>query len=165
MDNHLSMSSAYIGLGSNLDEPPRQLRSALEALNQQPGMRLCEQSGLYRSAPMGEPGQADYCNAVCRVETALPPLRLMQMLLAIERAAGRVRDGRKWGPRVLDLDLLHYEGVALQSESLTLPHPGLALRNFVLWPLLEIAPDLEIPGLGPVRELAQRAGRSGLQLL
>jgi 2-amino-4-hydroxy-6-hydroxymethyldihydropteridine diphosphokinase len=66
---------------------------------------------------------------------------------------------------VLDLDLLHYEGVALQSESLTLPHPGLALRNFVLWPLLEIAPDLEIPGLGPVRELAQRAGRSGLQLL
>lgn len=159
------MPLAYIGLGSNLHEPPKQLRAALQALERIPGIELQQASPLYRSAPMGEPGQAEYCNAVCMVRTTLAPLDLMEALLGIERAAGRVRDGRKWGPRVLDLDLLHYEGVTLESDVLTLPHPGIALRNFVLWPLLDIAPDLEIPSLGRMRDLAERAGRAGLELL
>lgn len=155
---------AYIGLGSNLGSPAQQLRAALSALAQLPDVRVLAQSGLYRSAPMGEAGQADYCNAACCIETTLVPQTLMEALLAIERAAGRVRDGRKWSPRILDLDLLHYEGVTLNSEALTLPHPGIAQRNFVLWPLLDIAPELEIPGLGRIRECAERVGREGLEL-
>lgn len=159
------MITAYIGLGSNLDDPAQQLRAAMTRLGQTPGLRLLAQSGIYRSAPMGEPGQPHYCNAACRVETTLAPQQLMETLLTIERDAGRVRDGRKWGPRVLDLDLLHYEGVTLNSATLTLPHPGIALRNFVLWPLAEIAPALVIPGVGSVLEQAERVGRAGLELL
>ena len=159
------MAIAYIGLGSNLNLPARQVGAALARLARTPQVKLLAQSKLYRSAPMGEPGQPDYVNAACMVETALPPPELMQALLAVERDAGRVRDGRKWGPRALDLDLLHYEGVAMNTPALTLPHAGIAQRNFVLVPLAEIAPALEIPGLGRVSELAASAGRSGLELL
>jgi 2-amino-4-hydroxy-6-hydroxymethyldihydropteridine diphosphokinase len=164
-NNLTAMPLAYIGLGSNLDDPPRQLRAALAALAVRPALRLLAQSALYRSAPMGEPGQADYCNAVCCVETDLAPEALMAELLAVERAAGRVRNGRRWGPRVLDLDLLHYEGAVRHNADLTLPHPGIAQRNFVLWPLAEIAPALDIPGVGGIKALAERVGRAGLQLL
>lgn len=159
------MNIAYIGLGSNLGDPAQQLRAAVARLAQTPGLRLLAQSDIYRSAPMGEPDQPHYCNAACSIETTLTPPQLMDLLLAIERGAGRVRDGRKWGPRVLDLDLLHYEGVTLNSESLTLPHPGIAQRNFVLWPLAQIAPSLTIPGVGSVRERAEQMGRAGLELL
>lgn len=169
--NHSPMPLAYLGLGSNLQDPPAQLRAALERLGRQPDLRLLRRSALYRSTALPQPGRAgmpaqpDYCNAVCSIETALAPPDLMALLLAMEREAGRVRDGLRWGPRVLDLDLLHVEGVALDTPALRLPHPEIASRNFVLVPLAEIAPALEIPGLGRIADLAQQAGRAGLALL
>lgn len=159
------MVTAYIGLGSNLEGPEQQLRRAIERLGQLRELRLRAQSTLYISAPLGQPGQPHYCNAVCSVDTELPPPDLMSLLLTVERESGRVRDGRKWAPRVLDLDLLHYEGVELHSPQLTLPHPAIADRNFVLWPLAEIAPELVIPGIGSVLQRAQQVGRAGLELL
>ncbi|MGH8539677.1 MAG: 2-amino-4-hydroxy-6-hydroxymethyldihydropteridine diphosphokinase [Stenotrophobium sp.] len=158
------MPKAYIGLGANLGDPAAQLRAALDALASSPDIRMLAQSRLYRSTAIGLPDQADYCNAACAVETALPPEALFERLLAIERAAGRVRDGRRWGPRVLDLDLLHYEGVTCDTQRLRLPHAEIARRNFVLTPLAEIAPGLVLPELGPVRELALKAGSAGLAL-
>ena len=156
---------AYIGLGSNLHDPPRQVRAAAQSIAALPQSQLIACSSLYRSAPIGEAGQPDYVNAACVLSTSLSPAALMDALLAIERAAGRVRDGHKWGPRVLDLDLLHIEGVVLETPALTMPHPEIARRNFVLTPLAEIAHALDIPGLGAIAALARSAGRAGLELL
>ena len=158
-----SVITAYIGLGANLGDPPKQLRAALAALAATPEIQVLAQSPFYRSAPIGLAGQPDYCNAVCAVSTTLSPAELFSELLAIERAAGRVRDGRRWGPRTLDLDLLTYGGEVLDTQELKLPHPEIARRNFVLAPLVDIAPDLVIPGLGRVSELAAAIGRAGLQ--
>ena len=158
------MPIAYIGLGANLGQPARQVSAAINALTRVPDVILLVQSSLYRSTAIGLPDQADYCNAVCAVETGLNAEALFDALIAIEQAAGRVRDGRRWGPRVLDLDLLHYEGQTQSTARLTLPHPEIAKRNFVLVPLAEIAPDLEIVGVGHVGELANRLGRDGLSL-
>lgn len=155
------MPKAYIGLGANLGDPAVQIRTALDGLRAQVSSLRC--SSLYRSAPIGEAGQPDYCNAVCEVETLLSPEALMQMLLTLEREAGRVRDGRRWGARRLDLDLLHYEGVRSETSTLRLPHPEIVRRNFVLVPLAELTPALEIPGLGIVAELALRIGHAGLE--
>lgn len=158
------MSIAYIGLGANLGQPAAQIRAAIAALARTPGVALLAQSSLYRSAAIGLPGQPDYCNAVCALDTTLDAESLFDVLIAIEQAAGRVRDGRRWGPRVLDLDLLHYEGRALTTARLTLPHSEIARRDFVLVPLAEIAPDLEIAGVGSVKEKAASVGCSGLSL-
>lgn len=158
------MINAYVGLGANLDDPAAQLRAAIQAIAGLPGTRLLATSSLYRSAPMGPPDQPDYCNAVCQVETRLAPAAMLDALLLIERQAGRERGADRWGPRRLDLDLLHVEGVQLDQPGLRLPHPGLAQRNFVLLPLAEIAPGLTIPGLGRVEALALAADRAGLAL-
>lgn len=155
------MPLAYIGLGANLGRPAEQVLQALAGLGS--CGRVLAQSPLYRTAPLGEPGQPDYCNAACVIDTALTPQQLMDCLLDLERSAGRVRDGRRWAARRLDLDLLHYEGVTLDSPELRLPHPQIGLRNFVLAPLADVAPDLEIPGVGRVAEAAQALGRAGLQ--
>jgi 2-amino-4-hydroxy-6-hydroxymethyldihydropteridine diphosphokinase len=159
------MPRAWIGLGSNLSDPPAQIRAALAALAAHPRITLVAQSPLFRSAPLGPSDQPDYCNAACEVDTDLAPPALLEALLAIERAAGRVRDGRKWGPRVLDLDLLHVDGVAVAQPGLTLPHPEIARRNFVLAPLAQIAPDLDIPGVGRVADAARAIGSEGLEPL
>lgn len=164
----MSSRVAYIGLGSNLQHPAQQLRGALQALSQTTGLEMLVQSSIYRSAPLTlleSPAQPDYCNAVCAVRTALAPQVVLEVLLDIERAAGRIRDGQRWAPRILDLDLLHVDGVALSTPQLTLPHPGIAARNFVLVPLAEIAPALVIPGVGSIAELAKAAGFQGLQLV
>lgn len=153
---------AYIGLGSNLDDPPQQLQSALQAIAALPGIELLAISGFYRSPPMGPSDQPEYCNAVCSVQISIDAAALMDHLLEIERAAGRVRGGDRWGPRRIDLDLLHVEGVSSDTIGLRLPHPGLAQRNFVLVPLARIAPDLQIPGLGRVVDAAERIGGHGL---
>lgn len=158
------MPIAYIGLGANLGRPAQQIRSAIDALRGTTGIRLLAQSSLYRSTAIGLPGQPDYCNAVCAVSTQLDAERLLEALIGIEQAAGRVRDGRRWGPRVLDLDLLHMEGVSSTSARLTLPHPEISKRNFVLVPWAEIAPELEIAGVGVISELAIGLGRDGLSL-
>ena len=158
------MAIAYIALGANLGEPADQLRAALHTLSAIPQIQVQARSSLYRSAPLGPTDQPYYCNAVCKVATSLTPEQLLEQLLAIERSAGRIRSADRWGPRLLDLDLLHVEGQQRDSAQLKLPHPGIAHRNFVLVPLAEIAPSLEIPGLGPVAALAGKTGSEGLEL-
>lgn len=157
------MVQAYIGLGANLGDPAAQLRAALDRVAALPDTRLLAGSRFYRSPPMSPPPQPDYCNAVCAIQTGLEPRVLLDALLNIERVAGRERGADRWGPRLLDLDLLHVEGVALDEPQLHLPHPGLAQRAFVLLPLAEIAPSLVIPGLGPIAELAARIERASLR--
>jgi 2-amino-4-hydroxy-6-hydroxymethyldihydropteridine diphosphokinase len=155
------MTLAYIGLGANLGDPPAQLRTALhgiEALG-----RITAVSPFYRSAPMGPADQPDFCNAVCALDTVFDAPALMDALLAIERGMGRVRT-QKWGPRLIDLDLLHVDGVCCATQTLTLPHPGIAQRNFVLVPWADIAPDLEVPGVGPLAGAVARIGCDGLIL-
>ena len=156
------MRTAYIGLGANLGQPAAQLRAALAELNALADVHVEAVSRFYRSAPMGPAEQPDYCNAVCRVRTSREPQALLAAMIAIEQVAGRVRDGQRWGPRSLDLDLLHVAGVESRAPGLNLPHPGIAQRNFVLVPLAEIEPDLQIPGLGAVSALAGAIGRQGL---
>jgi 2-amino-4-hydroxy-6-hydroxymethyldihydropteridine diphosphokinase len=153
---------AYIGLGANLGEPAAQIESALLQLAANPGVVLLARSRLYRSDPVGPAGQPDYCNAACVIETTRKPADLLVVLHAIEDAAGRERGAERWAARTLDLDLLHVEGVAIDTPSLRLPHPQLQRRAFVLIPLLEIAPQLEIPGLGRIETLAAGIDRSGL---
>ncbi|WJW74903.1 2-amino-4-hydroxy-6-hydroxymethyldihydropteridine diphosphokinase [Thiohalobacter sp. IOR34] len=156
---------AYLGLGSNLEQPHRQLRQALVALATLPESRLVRCSAFYRSPPMGPAGQPDYLNAVAALETRLPAEELLDRLQAIEAAQGRVRGGLRWGPRTLDLDLLLYGQERIDSPRLQVPHPGLAERAFVLYPLAEIAPDLQLPGLGPLAELLRACPRDGLERL
>ncbi len=149
---------AWVGLGANLDDPVAQIATAVRELAALPHTRLAVVSSLYRTPPMGPPDQPDYCNAVAGLDTTLEPEKLLEALQAIEQAHRRVR-GERWGPRTLDLDLLLYGTDRIASARLTVPHPGIAARVFVLAPLAEVAPDLVIPGLGPVAVLrAERAG-------
>ncbi len=156
---------AYIGLGSNLDDPLRQVRSALAELAALPESALVARSSLYRSAPMGPPEQPDYVNAVAVLDTRLEPLPLLEALQSLEAAHGRVRGPQRWGPRSLDLDLLLYGTQRLHDPRLSVPHPGLPERNFVLYPLSEVAPDLQVPGYGPLRDLLARCSAAGLRRL
>ena len=142
-----AFSRAFVALGSNLAEPAAQIQQALIALTALPNSRLIAQSACYRSPAMGYTEQPDFINAVALLETALTPHDLLQSLLAIEQTFGRIRDFRN-APRTLDLDLLLYEDMILHEAGLTLPHPRMHERAFVLVPLLEIAPDCAIPGKG-----------------
>jgi 2-amino-4-hydroxy-6-hydroxymethyldihydropteridine diphosphokinase len=144
---------ALVGLGSNLDGPARQIETALGMLDDMDGTSVEAASSLYRSAPLGGIEQPDFVNAAALLKTSLDARALLEQLLEIERARGRERGQIHWGPRVLDLDLLAYDGVSIDEPGLTVPHPGIASRNFVLLPLREIAPDFAIPGLGRVRDL------------
>jgi 2-amino-4-hydroxy-6-hydroxymethyldihydropteridine diphosphokinase len=159
------MRRAYIGLGANLQDPPAQLREALRLIGARPGIRVVATSKFYRSAPLPGTGeQPDYCNAACAVDTDLNPDRLLTHLHEVERQMGRERPPQRWAPRLIDLDLLHYERVtAMKTSRLTLPHPEMHKRNFVLVPLAEIAPSLELPGMGRVAALAQELGTVGLK--
>lgn len=144
---------AYIGLGSNLADPVAQVRTGVAALAQLEQTQVETCSSYYRTAPVGLREQPDFINAVCRVRTGQAPVELMRNLLEIEHAHGRVRHGDKGGPRTLDLDLLLYGDQAIQTTELTVPHPRLHERAFVLYPLHEIDPDLVIPGHGKLVEL------------
>ena len=157
------MTPAWIGLGSNLQDPPAQLRRAFGRLGELPATKLLARSTLYRSAPLGPAGQRDYCNAVAAIETGLAPAELLDALIGIERATGRERGGPRWGPRVLDLDLLVYGDQIIEQAGLRVPHPEIGNRNFVLVPLAELAPGLRIPGQDrPADALAAALGRDGL---
>lgn len=151
---------AFIGLGSNLEDPLNQLRSAFVELDKLPGTRLVARSSLYRSAPIGLPEQSDlssqpdFVNAVAKLSTELAPQVLLQALLYIEYQHGRERTFRN-APRTLDLDVLLYDDVQLHETGLTIPHPQMHLRAFVLQPLLEIAPDIGIPGVGQAQQALQ----------
>ena len=144
---------AYIGLGSNLNGPTAQIESALDALGNISETRLFARSSLYRSAPLGGVEQPDFVNAAAAVMTTLGARELLDELHAIERSQGRERGGQRWGPRVIDLDLLVFSSAVCRDDGLSVPHPGIAERNFVLLPLREIAPDLAIPGVGRVASL------------
>jgi 2-amino-4-hydroxy-6-hydroxymethyldihydropteridine diphosphokinase len=155
---------AYVGLGSNLDDPRKQVLRAFGDLEALPLGRCAIHSHLYRSRPMGPEAQPDYVNAVAELRTRLAPSELLERLHRIEAAHGRVRNGERWGARTLDLDLLLYGDRRICRPDLTLPHPGLALRAFVLLPLMEIArPGLVIPGCGPLEALAAACDRSGVE--
>ncbi|MBS0556122.1 MAG: 2-amino-4-hydroxy-6-hydroxymethyldihydropteridine diphosphokinase [Proteobacteria bacterium] len=147
------MQNVYIGLGSNLHDPHAQVESGLRALAALPGSRLVQHSRVYDTVPWGRADQPAFANAVAQIETALAPRELLDALLAIERAAGRERDGTRWGPRMLDLDILVYGDRRIDEPGLRVPHPHLHERAFVLVPLCEIAPDLEIPGHGRAVDL------------
>lgn len=142
----------FVALGSNLDDPVAQVESGARALGQLPDTRVVRCSSLYRTAPVGVTDQPDFINAVCELDSSLSPAGLMDALLAIERAHGRIR-AQPGGPRTLDLDLLLYGGASLHMPTLDVPHPRLHERAFVLYPLHEIAPELVIPGRGPVAAL------------
>jgi 2-amino-4-hydroxy-6-hydroxymethyldihydropteridine diphosphokinase len=152
---------AYIGLGSNLESPERQLLAAFDALAASPGVRLVRRSSLYRTAPIGYADQPDFLNAVAEVLTRLSPEELLDALLAIEQRHGRVREFAN-APRTLDLDILIYSELQIANGRLALPHPRAHERAFVLMPLLEIAPDCVIPGRGPARALLARVQHQGV---
>lgn len=141
---------AFIGIGSNLDDPRGQVEVAITLLNELPGCQVLRQSSLYVSAPFGGVEQADFVNAVVELETTVPPSILLVCVKELERSRGRDLAAQRWGPRILDLDILVYGDQIVDSADLKIPHPGIAERNFVLLPLREIAPTLVIPGLGPV---------------
>ena len=155
------MTRAFVALGGNLGDTHAILRQALEDLAALPRTRLLARSRFYRTPPWGLREQPPFLNAAAELETALAPHELLDALLDIERAAGRVREGERWGPRTLDLDLLHMEGVTLRDERLTLPHPRIGERAFVLLPLAELAPELELPGQGRVDALLAAADAAG----
>lgn len=155
------MTTAYIGLGSNLDEPRLQLRSAIAELQQLDVMKLVAVSPLYASSPMGPQDQPDYVNAVAAVETSLTPHTLLKRLQLLEQQHGRQRL-RHWGERTLDLDILLFGEEMLDDADLTLPHPGLTERNFVVYPLADIAPNIEIPGQGALSQILARVPRGDL---
>jgi 2-amino-4-hydroxy-6-hydroxymethyldihydropteridine diphosphokinase len=154
--------TAHIGIGSNQDDPVRQVRDAFDELAALPSTRLAARSSLYRTAPVGGPDQPDFVNAVARVETALAPAALLQWLLAIEQRHGRVR-GERNGPRALDLDLLLYADEVLDTPGLQVPHPRMHQRAFVLLPLEEVTPGLGIPGRGPVAVLLREVAGQRVQ--
>ncbi len=156
---------AFIGIGSNLDAPVEQVKRALEELAEITASCLVGQSSFYTSPPMGPPDQPNYINAVAQLRTELEPQVLLDELFAIEGAHGRVRRTEKWGPRSLDLDLLLYGNRRIDSEHLTVPHPGLHEREFVLYPLQELAGDLYIPGYGRLHALIARCPRGELKRL
>ena len=152
------MTLAYIGLGSNLDDPPQQLSRAVSALRQLPQTRLLGQSSFYQSKPLGDVRQPDYVNAAVVLETGLAAAELLEYLLAIEKSQGRIRGAVRWQARTLDLDLLLYGEQQIRTENLVIPHPEIANRNFVLLPLAELTPDLVVPGLGRVDDLLAGIG-------
>ena len=146
------METAYIALGSNLREPQRQLQAGLAALACLPDTQLIAQSSLYRSAPVGYLEQPDFVNAVAAIRTALSPRALLDALLAIERVHGRVREFAN-APRTLDLDITLYGERVIHEPRLSIPHPRMHERAFVMVPLAQIAPDATVPGRGRVRDL------------
>lgn len=159
------MIVCYIGLGSNLDGPERQIRTAFEALDKLPETNLVKHSSLYRSQPLGQKDQPEYINAVAELETSLTALILLKHLQQIESDHGRRRGSERWASRTLDLDLLMYGDEQISEQGLVVPHPEMANRNFVLRPLLELAPDIAIPGLGPAKFLLDQIGLTGLEQL
>jgi 2-amino-4-hydroxy-6-hydroxymethyldihydropteridine diphosphokinase len=159
------VSSACIGVGSNLDDPERQVRRAIDALARIPHSTVAKTSRLFRTAPWGDTAQPDFVNAAVELETSLSPRELLDAMLAIERAHGRRRDGSRWGPRVIDLDVLLYGDCIIDEPGLRVPHPRLAERAFALLPLADLDADRMIPGVGRVRDLIDAVDARGCEAL
>jgi 2-amino-4-hydroxy-6-hydroxymethyldihydropteridine diphosphokinase len=163
------MNAVYLGLGSNLEDPVLQVQKAIAAIANLPQTSLVQVSSLYQSPPLLKPGaptkQPDYINVVAEIETQLSPHELLQQCQLIEQRQGRRRGPAPWAPRTLDLDILLYGQKVISDDRLTIPHSGLVERNFVLYPLFEIAPDLVLPQHGPVASLIAGCIRGDLQRL
>ena len=158
-----STSTVYSGIGSNLGQPLEQVRRARDALAGLPGTRLIGVSPFYRNPAIGPGEQPEYVNAVAAIETRLGPHALLAALQAIETRQGRTRGAIRWQARTVDLDLLVYGDRAISDQRLTVPHPHIHERAFVLKPLLDIAPDLDVPGLGSVASLLARVADGSLR--
>ncbi len=157
-----SWQCAYVGIGSNLGDARTQVMAAFDALGRLPQTRLIARSRLYGSKPLGDKPQGDFVNAAAGLLTQLAPERLLNEMAALEATAGRPAVREHWGPRTLDLDLLVYGRERRDEPGLRLPHPGIVARNFVLYPLADIAPELRIPGAARVAQLAASLGKAGL---
>ena len=163
--NRRKRVSAYIGIGSNLDDSVRLVQESIELLNKSEHCFVSAQSAFYRSEPWGFHDQPQFINAVCRIDTTLKPNEMLDNLLQIEAQLGRVRGGMRFGPRRIDLDLLLYGNLIMKSENLILPHPRMHERRFVLAPLVEIDPNIEIPGKGRAADLLLECQDQGLESL
>jgi len=158
------MITAYIAVGSNLADPVSQANLAIETLKSLPQSKFIATSKLYSSTPMGPQNQPDYINAVVAIETELTPIELLNCTQAIEQEQGRVRKDERWGPRTLDLDIILYGNEVIDSERLTVPHYGMKGREFVLYPLAEIAPSLQLPDGTELSELLKVVDKNGLNV-
>ncbi len=158
------MIRAYIAIGSNLGDPVTQAQNAIAALKQIPEIQVVAESSLYSSTPMGPQDQPDYINAVVAIDTTLAPLALLDQTQAIELEHGRVRKAERWGPRTLDLDIILYGDLVHDCERLTVPHYGMKVREFVLYPLAEIAPDLILPDQTVLQTLLSQVDRNSLAI-
>ena len=147
------LRTAYISLGANLGDRERSLRRAIELLSAREGIRVARVSSLRETEPWGPVEQPSFVNAAAELETSLEPRELLDALLAVEFGLGRVREGARYGPRTIDLDLLVYGDAVVSEPGLVLPHPRLHERRFALEPLAELDPDLVVPGHGPVSAL------------
>lgn len=161
---------AYIGLGSNLSHatlgnPIEQIIAVFKTLAQDADIKLLAQSSLYQTKPLGPQDQPDFVNAVCKVSSSLLPLQLLDRLQSIEQQHERKRKTIRWGPRTLDLDLLLYNNERCQSDKLTLPHAQMHTRNFVLIPLYEISPDLQLPDGKHLQDLLKSIDKQGIKKL
>ena len=152
----------WLGLGSNLQQPVAQLQQALKRLSDTTGLEILRVSSFYRTPPWGDEQQEEFVNAVVQIETCLDPMPLLRVLQSIENVMGRQRSGRRWGPRLIDIDLLLYGKQQFQSAELEIPHPHMFERAFVLKPLSELDAELEIPGHGTVGDLLQNLDCSGI---
>tara|TARA_Y100001934_G_C11856697_1_gene542166 strand:- start:93 stop:566 length:474 start_codon:yes stop_codon:yes gene_type:complete len=155
----------FIGLGSNLNDPAQQIVEAIDGLRRVRASKVLSESRLYSNPPMGPPAQPDYVNAVVRMETSLSPDELLREMQALELSLGRIREGERWGPRTIDLDLLLYDDVVIDEPDLKVPHPGITERAFVLIPLIDIAPDTALPDGRKLKLLAATLDRSTLEPL
>ncbi|MCK5382149.1 MAG: 2-amino-4-hydroxy-6-hydroxymethyldihydropteridine diphosphokinase [Gammaproteobacteria bacterium] len=155
----------YIGLGSNLEDPVAQVLEAVEELQMIPDSILVARSGLYGGKPMGPADQPDYVNAVVSMDTLLSAEDFLAALTRIEDLQGRERGGEKWGPRIIDLDLLLYGKAKINTPDLTVPHPGIRERDFVIIPLAELAGDLNVPGQGRLTALINKCENHSLKKL
>ncbi|OPY56706.1 MAG: 2-amino-4-hydroxy-6-hydroxymethyldihydropteridine pyrophosphokinase [Pelotomaculum sp. PtaU1.Bin035] len=159
--NSLAPVVAYIGIGSNMGDKGLNIRKALELLDSFPGLRIKRVAPCYNTAPVGHTGQDWFVNTVAEVETELSPLELLDILLHVEGRSGRVR-GVRWGPRIIDLDLLLFGMEEVNLPELVVPHPRMHERAFVMAPLADLAPGLEIPGRGRAAELAASLAKEQL---
>ena len=158
------MISAFIGLGSNLENPAQQIQDAVFAIKSIEKSEIKTLSSLYYSRPIGPKDQPDYMNAVLELQTSLTPELLLNQLQAIENDAGRVRKDNRWGPRILDLDIILFGDQTINTDHLTIPHYGMKEREFVLLPLAEIAPDLNLPDGCNIATLASTISTNGLKI-
>lgn len=150
----MSNDIAYIGLGSNLEQPYQQIKSAIIAIDNLSDTSVVADSGYFKSKPMGPENQPDYVNAVVELHTSLSAVELLEQCQAIEQRQGRIKT-RHWGERTIDLDILIFADTQIETGNLTLPHPGICQRDFVYMPLLKLRPDIVVPGKGVLEKIVK----------